>query len=174
MNSTDGHFYRSAIDTGLKANQVTAIQEIVNYIVKYQNKWTSSFIFRKNMPALLEKGISISHLLDSKIFSFPIDFDQWPSTHHDDGEYARPYNAELFKLRYNYRVVFPEDNFAEDSSKDSSKSYKINYKLNVLPMIDEHVIMDENGEKEIVNQGYSFIEYCIDSGELDIFEVENF
>jgi len=46
--------------------------------VAFQNKWTSSFLFKKNMATLLEKGVVISQLLGAKIFSFPFDFDEWP------------------------------------------------------------------------------------------------
>ena len=35
----------------------------------------------------------------------------------------------------------------EQGGADDSKLYKINYKLNVLPMIDEHVIEDDDGQK---------------------------
>ena len=52
--------------------------------------------------------------------------------------------------------------------------YKIAYKINILPMIDEHVVEDQYGNKDIINQGYSFFERCIESDELDIFDVVNF
>lgn len=44
----------------------------------------------------------------------------------------------------------------------------------MLPMLDEHVIEDKDGNKDVANAGYSFIEYCLDSDEIDIFEVENY
>ena len=44
----------------------------------------------------------------------------------------------------------------------------------MLPMIDEYVIEDEFGNKTIMNEGYSFFERCIESNQLEIFEVDNF
>ena len=106
------------------------------------------------MPELLEKGVSISELLGSKIFSFTFDFDEWPSNHHDGDDYMRPYNGSLFELRKSYRQIFHEGNFEiydeeegtgdaeEDGVEeiDSTKMFKISYKINILPMIDEHVV----------------------------------
>jgi hypothetical protein len=37
----------------------------MEYIVKYQNQFVSSFLFYKNFPSLVEKGIDIKKLLDS-------------------------------------------------------------------------------------------------------------
>ena len=64
------------------------------------------------MPLLLEKGIVVSELLGSKIFSFAFDYDEWPSNHHDGEEYYRPYNKSIFQLRQSYREIFPEPDFA--------------------------------------------------------------
>ena len=52
--------------------------------------------------------------------------------------------------------------------------FKVQYKINILPMIDEYIVEDDFGNKKIVNEGYSFFERCIDSDQLDIFDVENF
>ncbi len=72
------YFYRSAIDSALRNNQVRAVQEIIKYIVKYQNNFVSSFLFLKNFPTLLDKGISIKPLLDSQVFNYEFDLDEWP------------------------------------------------------------------------------------------------
>ena len=82
-NNKQAYFYRSAIDVALRNNQMRAVQSIISYIVKYQNNFVSSFLFQKNVPYLLDKGAEITPLLDSNIFSFNFDFDEWPSTHHD-------------------------------------------------------------------------------------------
>lgn len=132
------------------------------------------------MSNLLDKGVIIGPLLGSKIFSFNFDFDEWPSTHEDSSKYSRPYNDSIFNLRYCYRNIFPEDKFSIKSVAeslevlDSTKVFKINYKINILPMVDEHVIEDENGNNVIYNGGYSFLETCMKSDQLDIFDVENF
>jgi len=59
------YFYRSAIDSALRNNQVRAVQEIISYIVKYQDNYVSSFLFIKNFTSLLDKGIFVGKLLNS-------------------------------------------------------------------------------------------------------------
>lgn len=134
-------FYRSAIDSALRNNQIAAVQIIIEYIVKYQNNFVSSFLFLRNFPSLLDKGIFVKPLLDSYVFNYEFDLDEWPSTHNVDEEFLRPYNENLFDLRKNYSVVFPEEEFLpleqqEENDKgkiDSSKVYKIRYSINMLP-----------------------------------------
>jgi len=65
---------------------------IIDYIVKYQNFFVSSYMFQKNLPSLIEKGVSIRSLLDSDVFQFNFDLDEWPSTHYNPEELFRPYN----------------------------------------------------------------------------------
>jgi len=50
-------------------------------------------------------------LLDSNIFCFKFDIDEWPSTHVNDKECMRPYNESFFEIRKHYRTVFPEEEF---------------------------------------------------------------
>ena len=69
-NNIERFYYRSAIDTALKNNQLRAVQAIIDYIVKYQNNYTSCSLFQTNMIQLIEGDISIKDLLDSEIFSF--------------------------------------------------------------------------------------------------------
>jgi len=61
-------FYRSAIDNALKNNQIGSVAKIINYIVNHQNNKISSWLFTKNMPDMIEKGVSIIPLLESKVF----------------------------------------------------------------------------------------------------------
>lgn len=80
--SKDGkYFYRSAIDSALRNNQVRAVSIIIEYVVKYQNNFIYSYLFNRNFPILLEKGIEVKPLLDSNIFVFNFDLDEWPSSH---------------------------------------------------------------------------------------------
>ena len=44
-NNKDKYFYRSAIDNALRNNQISAISIMLDYIVKYQNNYVSSFLF---------------------------------------------------------------------------------------------------------------------------------
>lgn len=125
-------FYRSAIDSALKSNQIRAVQIIIGYIVKYQNQFVSSFLFNKNFPKLLEKGVEIKPLLDSKVFCFDFDLDEWPSAHSNPDEFIRPFNENMFMIRKHYRTVFPEENLAPlelstQKLRGSRKLYKIKY-----------------------------------------------
>ena len=72
---------------------------IINYIVKYQDNYTSSYLFLKNFTQLVEKGIEVETLLNSNVFQFSFDYDEWPGTHTNDGEYIRPYNESIFNIR---------------------------------------------------------------------------
>jgi hypothetical protein len=69
-NNKDKFFYRSAIDSALRTNQVSAIATMIEYIIEYQNNYVSSFMFKTNFIELLEKGVVLSNLIESKIFKF--------------------------------------------------------------------------------------------------------
>ena len=53
------YFYRSALDNAIKNNQIKAIELIIEYIVRHQNYFTSSFLFKKNIYKIFEKGIEL-------------------------------------------------------------------------------------------------------------------
>jgi|TARA_B110000285_G_C15127645_1_gene621331 hypothetical protein len=69
------YFYRSALANAIKNNQIKAIELIIEYIVRYQNNYTSSFLFKKNIDKIFEKGIEIKELLDSNVFLMEIQLD---------------------------------------------------------------------------------------------------
>ena len=106
-----GFYYLTAIDAALKTNQVKAVNELISYIVKYQNNFVSSYLFLKNLPILMDKAISVKPLLDSDIFSSTFDFDGWPGNHSNDEECNRFYKESFYKLHLNYQTVFPEAEF---------------------------------------------------------------
>lgn len=89
----------------------------------------------------MEIGISLSALMQSDIFIFEFDYDEWPGIHENDQELLRPYNKSIFDLVHNYETVFPEKRFAPpkdddgtgDAKRDSTKIYKIKYSINLLP-----------------------------------------
>jgi hypothetical protein len=47
------YYFRNAIDCALIANQNRAVTAIINYLIKYQNNYISSFLFAKNLPKIL-------------------------------------------------------------------------------------------------------------------------
>lgn len=131
------------------------------------------------MDKLINKGVEVSPLLNSNIFAFQFDYDEWPSTHTDDDSYLRPYNGSIFELRKKYSEIFFEEHFkakddAEEDAIDSSKLYKVSYTVNMLPTLGEYIVEDENGERQLINEGIDLINQCIESDELEIFRSENF
>ena len=58
-SNNQGYYVASAIDNALKNNQVKAVNLMIDYIVKYQNNFVSSYLFQKILPILMEKDISI-------------------------------------------------------------------------------------------------------------------
>jgi len=66
---TDGKsYYRNAIDNALRNNQIKAVTSIINYIINYQDNYASSYLFLKNFPLLIEKGVNCVGLLNSNVF----------------------------------------------------------------------------------------------------------
>lgn len=70
----------TAIDIALKYNQIKSVDIMVNYIVTYQEKYVFSHLFERNLVDLIEKGCDVDKLFNSKIFNYPFDFDEWPTT----------------------------------------------------------------------------------------------
>lgn len=59
VNSSSKYFFRSAIDNALRNNQIEAIEVILDYIVLYQNVYSTSFLFKKNLGLIIQKGIQV-------------------------------------------------------------------------------------------------------------------
>ena len=73
------YYYRSPIDNALGVNQITSAQHIVDYIVKYQNNYYSSYMFQKNIEALFEAEINLIDLLNSNVFNIELPkYEGWP------------------------------------------------------------------------------------------------
>lgn len=84
---------------------------MVDYIVEYQNNFVSSYLFTKVLSEFLEKGITCTPLFNSAVFSRPMHFDEWPTSHTCEDYLLRPYNGSIFDVRHAYREVFHEDEF---------------------------------------------------------------
>jgi hypothetical protein len=154
--SKESYYYRSAIDRALKCNQVRAVSLIIDYVCKYQNNYVSSYLFMKNLPILLDKGIEVHDLLDCDVFSLKFDYDEWPGAHTNDETLLRPYNESIFQIRKHYKTVFFEDEFKSLQDKkeenageeiDVTKVYKIKYSINILPGVGMY-IMDKDPEND--------------------------
>lgn len=140
---------------------------MIDYIIKYQNNFVSSYLFLKSFPILMEKSIAVKPLLDSGLFSVVFDYDDWPGNHTNDEECIRYYKESFYQLYKHYETVYPEAEFAaEEKVEDNSKVFKIKFSINLLPQIDFYIRKD--GER--VNEDISLMSLCADSEEIDIFE----
>jgi len=129
-------------------------------------------------------GIAVKPLLESRIFRFDFDYDEWPGNHNNEETLLRPYNESLYSIRRHYRTVFPEDEFEdiinEDGSQkdnvESDKIFKIKYSINLLPFIGSHMqsIVNEDGQVEdvMINEEVKFMDACqnIEQDHLDMFD----
>lgn len=79
---------------------------MMKYIKKYQNNYTSFYLFNLNFQIILEKGIDVSGILDSNIFTYQIDYEEWPSTHTDNSRLVEPFNDSIFNIRNQYHKIF--------------------------------------------------------------------
>ena len=82
--------------------------------------------------------------MDSRVFLFDINFEEWPQVHENSTECSRPFNENIFQLRQHYRTVYFEDEFEvqdenEDIRKKNNTVYKIKYTLNLLPLTGSHI-----------------------------------
>ena len=46
-------------------------------------------------------------LLESEIFNYTFDFDEWPATNQDPHRSMVPYTKSLFRIRNYYQELFP-------------------------------------------------------------------
>ena len=101
-------YSESAIDTAIQNNQIRAVKQIIDYIIKHQNNYVYSYLFENNLVSIIEKGIEITDLLNSDVFCHRFDYQEWPAMHLNDKYKIDKYNDSMFKLRGNYQTVFPE------------------------------------------------------------------
>jgi len=142
---------------------------MIEYVVKYQNNYVSSYLFLKILPSLMAKDIKIQAILESEIFTVTFDFDEWPGNHSNDEECVRYFNESFYHLRHHYKTIYPEDEFSieemEKENVDNSKVYKIKYSINLLPQVGYFV--DNDGEH--CNEDVSIMSLAADSEEIEIF-----
>lgn len=141
---------QSAFDVALKNNQVSAIKSMIKWVLKHQNSYVYSYLFRQNLVDLMEIGIEISDILDSDIFCYQFDFVEWPTTHTNCEKQIRAYNGTIFNLRTNYERLFSD---IEDDKggiyslfQERNKLYKIKYTINIMPSVESTSLMDQCGK----------------------------
>ena len=143
------------IDAAMENNQVRAIGIMIDHIVKYQNNFVSAFLFRHNIIELMGKGIEVNQLLNSNIFTYTFEFEEWPATHRNLQKVIVPYNNSIFNIRESYDELFRDRLELIDEEVDM-RYYKIKYSLNLLPFIKS------NGTQE------SFTQLCQEKKESEL------
>ena len=98
---------KSAVDVTLENNQIRSVNSMVSYIIKYQNSFVYSHLFRYLVIDMFKKGAEMTPLLESEIFNYTFDFDEWPATNSDPNKQMVPYTKSLFRIRNSYKELFP-------------------------------------------------------------------
>lgn len=73
--------YHSAIDIALENNLNLSVNLMIEYVTVHQNSSVYSNLFLHNLVNLMNQGITLTPLFNSKIFHQPFEFDQWPAVH---------------------------------------------------------------------------------------------
>ena len=119
---------------------------------------------------IIQKGIDIQVLLDSNVFIFNFDFDDWPTSHPNNEECLRPYNFDsIINIRSHYRLVFPEKQFRDHSERLKGKVNKISFSINFLPMMGMHVTEVYNrktytSNDQVVNPDFNLLKLLCQEG----------
>ena len=77
-------------------------------MIKYQNNYSSSFLFLDNLSNLFEMDLELRHLFSSNVFHMEFKFEEWPSIHTNSETVLKPYNGSIFGLKDKYDDIFPE------------------------------------------------------------------
>jgi hypothetical protein len=87
----------SPIEYALEKNQIRSVNQMINYVVNYQNSWVYSNLFHKIMiPMILKGGVKLQPLFESEVIIWNYETPTWPSAHKDTSERLNPYNESLF------------------------------------------------------------------------------
>jgi hypothetical protein len=72
---------------------------MIDYICEYQNLFVYSHLFKNNIIDLIEKGVTMATLFESKILTHTFDYDYWPATSPKTDLIMAPFNLSIFELR---------------------------------------------------------------------------
>lgn len=67
----------SAVDVALKHNLINSANLMVDYIIRYQNNFVYSFLFKNNLVEMINKGVRMYGLLNSSIMNTNFTYDEW-------------------------------------------------------------------------------------------------
>ena len=126
---------------------------------------------------MIDYGLPLKQLFESKVFMYEFDYDEWPSTHTYPNNVLRPYHYSLLQVRQNYRNVFPEPEYKDEDLnevQDSSKIFKIKYTINILPCFGSHIKLSKNRQhQKHVNDDVDFMYILGESDDMEIFSLES-
>lgn len=140
---------------------------MIDYIVRFQNKYVYAHLFEFNLVDLLEKEVKMVDLFNSKVFNHTFDYDEWPATNPDTKKILAPYNKSIFKMRYEYPNVFRkqyknDEKIIENEEKGikfNQKVFKIQYQCNLLTSVFQ-------------KDGSGLMTAIAESNELEIFKTD--
>lgn len=107
---------------------------MIEFITKYQNSFVYAHLFTYNLIDLLQKNVTVAPLFESNILNYRFQFFEWPSLHSDTDKCYASYNKSMFKIRYEYKNLFPKqynmdkayeaklDKFKQDHLSDDNYS----------------------------------------------------
>ena len=118
----------------------------------------------------MEKGIAVHKLLDSEIFRYKIDFEEWPETHTNRTYCLRPFNTNIFELRHQYTAIFEDIGYHNPNEKHedadgghyhqtTKKLFKVEFTVNLLPNVSFYYEL-VNGVKIKKNPNDSLMFLC--------------
>lgn len=73
-------------------------------------------------------------MLDSELFNYHFDFDDWDNKHADSTTIQAPFNGNPLQLRDEYRNVF-KGKLDYDLKSTTTKPHQIRYRLSMLPYV---------------------------------------
>lgn len=132
------------------------------------------------MPSLIEYELEITELLNSNVFSWSFDLDEWPTSHNVEDDCIRPMNESIFQIRKHYRTVFPEDEFAimdDEDNQSSGKMFKIKYSVNLLPKVGAYYFKKKDPytgkwDSYVKNEDVNILGCMCEGDEIEIFNTD--
>jgi hypothetical protein len=75
------------VDVALDYNQIGSVDDMMAYVCKYQQDYVSAHLFHNNLLEMMDKGVTMTPILESQIYNHTFDYDEWPgiSTHTNGG-----------------------------------------------------------------------------------------
>lgn len=74
----DIKYFKSAIDIAFFNNQLPGLNKILAFIIKYQNNFMHSYLFKDNLIQLLLQNVNVVPLMESNILMMQFSNEEWP------------------------------------------------------------------------------------------------